>query len=96
MLDKSAYYQIGNLYKINYRGIGGIDIIPTHQLRENQIRVACATPKQEVNIVGKVRKEDIVGCWDKNNIFQPNPNYNKEDVSSNEPVFPKKLKRLFA
>lgn len=72
---KGCHIQKGFLYEINYRGKGGVDIIETLKARQNDITANIAAHKEEVNIIGKVDPEDIVGFWDQVGNYQKNPKY---------------------
>lgn len=75
----SCYFEVGYLYEINYRGVGGIDIVETLKARGNLIT---SDGTQEVNIMGRISPNDIVGYWNKNGEFIENPNYDhKKGVS---------------
>lgn len=73
---RGAHMEYGYIYFINYRGSGGVDIIETHKKRGNDFLVGVAKHKGEVNIIGKVDKEDIIGCIEARTVkYIPNPNY---------------------
>lgn len=80
-----AHYEHGYLYKINYRGHGGVDIIETLKARGQNCRAAIAAHKQEVNIVGTVKPEDIVGCWGPDDKWIPNPVYSEKTTINPAP-----------
>ena len=95
LTNKGAHYQHGWCYEINYRGIGGIDIEETLLKRNCKIIAAIASRKAEVNIIGKIEPEDIVGCWNKFDEYIPNPNYLPEKNSELTINFSARLARLF-
>lgn len=94
LTPKSAYIQAGYLYQIDYRGLGAVDINKTMEKRGNDIERYVGQNKEEVNIVGGIPADDIVGCWDKNNKWIPNPSYNPNKVIKKAEFF-ERLEYLF-
>lgn len=92
-------FRSGYLLKINYRGEGGIDILPTLNARHKLFCSWLGSTKKEVNVIGHIAGRDIIGAWyvgDKglSKDFIPNPNYDPNYEIDNTPQ-PKRLKRLF-
>lgn len=91
----------GYLLKINYRGMGGIDILPTLKARGEDINAFLGASKKEVNIVGRIKPSDIEGAWyvGRKNIsheFIANPNYQAVNADDHvDVVLPERLRLLF-
>ncbi|STX28303.1 Uncharacterised protein [Legionella beliardensis] len=79
---KGVYFETGYLYKINYRGLGGIDINKTLEVRNDSITMTIGQDKQEVNIVDTIPTEDIVGYWDQKDVWHENTEYKEEKQPS--------------
>lgn len=92
---KGAHYAYGYLYEINYRGIGGVDIIETLKARGNDLSAEVASHKAEVNIIDSISPKDIEGCWDRNDIFFPNPKYKTDRKKKENVSEPERRERLF-
>lgn len=90
-----AYRLKGYLYEIDYRGIGGIDIIETLKKRGRNITAAIASHKEEVNVIGTVKPEDIVGYWDQSGKYIANPGYDQNREPEQVESFSGQLTMLF-
>ncbi len=71
------------IYKINYRGLSGIDIEGTAKARSKRFSAWCAQSKKEINIIGKIETADIEGAWkvfrdNREKVWIPNPHYKLE------------------
>lgn len=93
----------GYLLEINYRGDGGIDLLPTLNQRKQYISSFLGSPKKEVNIVGKISPKDIKGAWfvnreGRSKEYIENTKY--KEIRSRKPdrndSQPAKLRRLFS
>lgn len=71
----------GYLYKINYRDSDGIDIVATCEKRNSSVGYQTKY-KAEVNIIGAISSEDIVGAGrivdGRFQLTIPNPNYQED------------------
>ncbi len=92
---RSAFLKRGFLYEINYRGAGGIDIIETLKARGDYLTANIASHKQEVNIIGKIVPEDIVGYWDENGEYHKNDKYDPARQPEMVDSLPERLTALF-
>ena len=71
-----ATTSVGWVYLINYRGIGGVDIVETLNARKSRMGffLTRAAELAEVNVIGDIKPEDIVGYIDGQTLHK-NPNY---------------------
>jgi hypothetical protein len=92
----------GYLLEIDYRGDGGIDLLPTLTKRGQYISSFLGSPKKEVNIVGRISPKDIKGAWfvdrkGRSKDFIKNEKY--KEIRNRKPERndsqPTKLRRLF-
>lgn len=70
------------IYVIDYRGLGGVDIDESLSLYKGlgvKLEKFEASGKQEVNVIGRIDPEDIVGAYElgrhAQGVFHRNPNY---------------------
>ncbi len=88
-----AIYETGYLYKINYRGIGGVHV--GHSLNYRSNNKSIYFNKDEVNIIGKISWQDVEGYWDKHNKWYSNEDYNKNYPLPEKLSLSKRLSILF-
>ncbi len=91
----SAVVHKGYIYKIDYPEKGAIDIIETLRERGKNIMAAIASHKNEVNIIGRIAPQDIVGYWDQQDKYHANPNYVANRQLEENHSFPERLESLF-
>lgn len=90
------------VYVINYRGLGGVDIdesLSQYRGLVTKLNQFEASGKQEVNVIGRVDPEDIVGAFElgrrAKGVFHHNPNYIPDRVLEKASTKEERLAQLF-
>jgi len=88
----------GWTYKINYRNLGGVDIIQSHKARNNRaiLAITRCEEKREINVIGKIEPQDIVGCWNHAGKWIENKNYQENRKVEEPKTFRERRALLFA